>query len=79
MSDPCPFIPLTDVCDLEKGAIPRPDVPGNPVTEYEEVWRYLSKNKIGMDEVESRLHRLESDDDGPAHDFQQEPRLSWLA
>jgi hypothetical protein len=52
--------------------MPRPDVPGHPVTEYEEVWRYLLKDEIGMDEVEKpTAWILESDDDGPVHNFQQ--------
>jgi hypothetical protein len=50
----------------------RPDVPGSPVTEYEEVWRYLSKDEIGMDQVEKPIAWiLESDDNDPAHDSHQ--------
>lgn len=40
ISDPCPFIPLPNGNDLETGAMPRPDIPGTPITKYEEVWRY---------------------------------------
>lgn len=72
VSDPCPFIPLPNGYDLETGAMPRPDLPGNPVTEYEELWRYLSKDEIGMDEVESpTAWILESEDDCPSHHLQQ--------
>lgn len=52
--------------------MPRPDMPGNPVTEYEEVWRYLSQDKIGMDEVEKPIAWiLESHEGGPPYDLQQ--------
>ncbi|KAJ5932273.1 hypothetical protein N7516_006762 [Penicillium verrucosum] len=41
ISNPCPFIPLPNGDDLETGSMARPDVPGAPMTDYEEVWRYL--------------------------------------
>ncbi|KAJ5492330.1 hypothetical protein N7453_010427 [Penicillium expansum] len=41
ISNPCPFIPLPNGDDLETGTMARPDVPGLPMTDYEEVWRYL--------------------------------------
>ncbi|KAJ5479226.1 hypothetical protein N7530_004735 [Penicillium desertorum] len=41
VSNPCPFIPLANGDDLETGTMARPDVPGAPMTDYEEVWRYL--------------------------------------
>ncbi|CRL25920.1 unnamed protein product [Penicillium camemberti] len=41
ISNPCPFIPLPNGDDLETGTMARPDVPGAPMTDYEEVWRYL--------------------------------------
>ncbi|OQE45029.1 hypothetical protein PENCOP_c002G04688 [Penicillium coprophilum] len=41
VSNPCPFIPLPNGGVLETGTMARPDVPGAPQTDYEEVWRYL--------------------------------------
>ncbi|KAJ5213629.1 hypothetical protein N7449_000798 [Penicillium cf. viridicatum] len=41
ISNPCLFIPLPNGDDLETGTMTRPDVPGEPTTDYEEVWRYL--------------------------------------
>ena len=41
VSNPCPFIPLPNGDELETGSMARPDVPGAPITDYEEVWRYL--------------------------------------
>ncbi|GAB1198319.1 hypothetical protein APSETT444_007638 [Aspergillus pseudonomiae] len=36
------FTTLPNGDDLETGSMARPDVPGAPVTEYEEVWRELT-------------------------------------
>lgn len=48
--------------------MPRPRVLGTPVTEYEEIWRYLSKEEIGMDQVEGPIAwLLESDDNDAGH------------
>lgn len=35
------FVSLPNGDDLETGTMPRPDIPGTPETEYEEVWREL--------------------------------------
>lgn len=35
------FSTLPNGDDLETGSMPRPDLPGAPITEYEEVWREL--------------------------------------
>ncbi|KAJ5183418.1 hypothetical protein N7492_001034 [Penicillium capsulatum] len=35
------FVSLLNGDDLETGSMPRPDRPGAPVTEYEEIWREL--------------------------------------
>jgi hypothetical protein len=35
------FVTLPNGDDLETGSMPRPDLPGVPETEYEEVWREL--------------------------------------
>ncbi|KAF7712172.1 Uncharacterized protein PECH_007089 [Penicillium ucsense] len=35
------FVTLPNGDDLETGSMPRPDLPGAPETEYEEVWREL--------------------------------------
>lgn len=35
------FVTLPNGDDLETGSMPRPDLPGAPVTEYEEFWREL--------------------------------------
>lgn len=48
--------------------MPRPGVPGTPVTEYEEIWRYLSKEEVGMDQVQAPVAWvLESDDNDAGH------------
>ncbi|KAJ5586790.1 uncharacterized protein N7459_002555 [Penicillium hispanicum] len=58
------FVSLPNGDDLETGSMPRPDRPGAPVTDYEEVWRELPFRdgpegaKKGMSWV------LESDDSG---------------
>jgi hypothetical protein len=36
------FVSLPNGDDLETGIMPRPDLPGAPETEYEEVWRELT-------------------------------------
>ena len=36
------FVTLPNGNDLEQGSMPRPDIPGNPVTQYEEIWRELT-------------------------------------
>lgn len=36
------FVSLPNGDELETGSMPRPDLPGAPVTEYEEVWRELA-------------------------------------
>lgn len=41
MGDCGTFVPLPNGDDLETGSMPRPDLPGAPETEYEEVWREL--------------------------------------
>lgn len=62
VSDPCPFIPLPNGDDLETGTMSRPDVPGAPLTNYEEVWRYLPP--VSGSQMSSPLVAwiLESDD-----------------
>lgn len=41
ISDLGVFVPLPNGDELETGSMPRPDIPGNPVSDYEEVWRDL--------------------------------------
>ncbi|KAL4961872.1 uncharacterized protein BDV14DRAFT_179452 [Aspergillus stella-maris] len=41
------FSALPNGDDLEVGSMPRPDLPGAPVSEYEEVWRELPVSKVG--------------------------------
>lgn len=62
VSDPCPFIPLPNGDDLETGTMSRPDVPGAPLTDYEEVWRYLSPISGGQMSSPPVAWILESDD-----------------
>ncbi|KAJ5666165.1 uncharacterized protein N7477_008613 [Penicillium maclennaniae] len=40
VSEPCPFVALSNGDVMETGTMPRPDRPGAPMTSYEEVWRY---------------------------------------
>lgn len=75
VSDPCPFIPLPNGDDLETGTMSRPDVPGTPLTNYEEIWRYLSPVSVGQMSSSAVAWILESDDgdhdgDGPANQRQ---------
>ncbi|KAL1885598.1 hypothetical protein Plec18167_001093 [Paecilomyces lecythidis] len=44
-SDLGTFSKLPTGDDLETGSMPRPDVSGAPITEYEEVWRELEPNQ----------------------------------
>lgn len=46
------FSPLPNGDDLEVGVMPRPDIPGAPTREYEEVWRELPFRQV---EGHSRL------------------------
>jgi hypothetical protein len=39
------FTALPNGDDLETGSMPRPDIPGNPVAAYEEVWQDLEPNE----------------------------------
>ncbi|BCS18614.1 uncharacterized protein APUU_11442A [Aspergillus puulaauensis] len=41
ISAPCAFIQQPNGDDLETGAMARPGIPGEPMTDYEELWRYL--------------------------------------
>lgn len=61
ISNPCPFIPLPNGDELETGTMSRPDKPGAPMTDYEEVWRYLPCRR-GPGHGVSWI--LESDDGG---------------
>lgn len=45
ISNPCPFISLPDGDELETGTMARPDKPGSPMTDYEEIWRHLPRRK----------------------------------
>ncbi len=40
------FSPLPNGDDLEVGVMPRPDIPGAPTRNYEEVWRELSFRQV---------------------------------
>lgn len=41
VSEPCPFTALPNGDDMEMGTMRRSDRQGAPMTDYEEVWRYL--------------------------------------
>ncbi|KAJ5407875.1 hypothetical protein N7509_001758 [Penicillium cosmopolitanum] len=41
VSEPCPFTALPNGDDMETGTMRRSDRQGAPMTDYEEVWRYL--------------------------------------
>ncbi|RMJ23376.1 hypothetical protein PHISP_05762 [Aspergillus sp. HF37] len=62
VSDPCPFIALPNGDDLETGTMPRPDMPGAPMTGYEEVWRYLPPHEGPEGPGNGFSWILESDD-----------------
>jgi hypothetical protein len=60
------FVSLPNGDDLETGVMPRPDIPGAPETEYEEVWRELPFRE-GPDGSKKGLSWiLESDDEEPS-------------
>ncbi|KAJ5934199.1 hypothetical protein N7466_003746 [Penicillium verhagenii] len=62
------FVTLPNGDDLETGSMPRPDLPGAPETEYEEIWRELPFRE-GPEGLKGGLSWvLESDD----NDFSQQ-------
>ncbi|KAJ5656952.1 hypothetical protein N7507_008902 [Penicillium longicatenatum] len=56
------FVSLTNGDDLETGSMPRPDLPGAPDTEYEEVWRELPFRQGPEGKGKGISWVLESDD-----------------
>ncbi|KAJ5594807.1 uncharacterized protein N7459_001015 [Penicillium hispanicum] len=62
VSDPCPFLALPNGDDLETGTMARPDVPGTPMTPYEEVWRFLPVLGDSMESGSRVAWILESED-----------------
>ncbi|KAJ5224312.1 uncharacterized protein N7469_007815 [Penicillium citrinum] len=56
------FVTLPNGDDLETGSMPRPDIPGEPMTEYEEVWRELPFRAGPEGAKEGISWVLESDD-----------------
>lgn len=62
MVDPANFSPLPNGDDLETGEMPRTDLPGAPMTAFEEVWRELPFRE-GPEGAEKGISWiLESDD-----------------
>ncbi|RJE19126.1 hypothetical protein PHISCL_08540 [Aspergillus sclerotialis] len=62
ISNPCPFIPQPNGDELETGTMARPDKPGTPMADYEEVWRYLPIRKSPEGRRKGVAWVLESDD-----------------
>ncbi|EKV11268.1 Cytochrome P450 [Penicillium digitatum] len=56
------FVPLPNGDDLEMGSMPRYDLPGAPVKEYEEVWRELPFREGPEGPAKGLSWVLESDD-----------------
>ncbi|KAJ5636764.1 uncharacterized protein N7484_010077 [Penicillium longicatenatum] len=56
------FVSLPNGDDLETGSMPRPDLPGAPDTEYEEVWRELPFRQGPEGKGKGISWVLESDD-----------------
>lgn len=56
------FVTLPNGDDLETGSMPRPDLPGAPETEYEEVWRELPFKEGPEGPGKGMSWVLESDD-----------------
>lgn len=56
------FVTLPNGDDLETGSMPRPDLPGAPMTEYEEVWRELPFKEGPEGPKRGMSWILESDD-----------------
>ncbi|KAJ5775569.1 uncharacterized protein N7511_000580 [Penicillium nucicola] len=46
VSQPCPFVPLSNGDDMETGTMARLDREGAPMTDYEEIWRYLPLREV---------------------------------
>lgn len=66
------FVSLPNGDDLETGVMPRPDLPGTPLTEYEEVWRELPFREGPEGAKKGISWILESDDshlDGKEGEF----------
>ncbi|OKP12503.1 hypothetical protein PENSUB_1869 [Penicillium subrubescens] len=59
------FVILPNGDDLETGSMPRPDLPGAPETEYEEVWRELPFKEGPEGPGKGMSWVLESDDGEP--------------
>ncbi|KAJ5086026.1 hypothetical protein N7532_010797 [Penicillium argentinense] len=57
------FVTLPNGDDLETGSMPRPDLPGTPVTAYEEIWRELPFREGPEGPKKGISWILESDDE----------------
>jgi hypothetical protein len=62
MVDPANFSPLPNGDDLETGEMPRTDLPGAPMTAFEEVWRELPFREGPEGAKKGLSWILESDD-----------------
>lgn len=58
------FVTLPNGDDLETGSMPRPDLPGAPMTDYEEIWRELPFREGPEGAKKGMSWVLESDDGG---------------
>ena len=57
------FVTLPNGDDLETGSMPRPDIPGAPMTEYEEIWRELPF-RVGPEGPKKGISWVLESDDG---------------
>lgn len=78
VSNPCPFIPLPNGDDLETGTMARSDVPGAPMTDYEEVWRYLPVRE-GQEGSGRGLSWILESDEGVLEEGQHQVSKVFLA
>ncbi|KAJ5679172.1 hypothetical protein N7462_007416 [Penicillium macrosclerotiorum] len=65
------FVSLPNGDDLETGSMPRPDIPGAPMTDYEEAWRELPFRAGPEGEKKGLSWILESVDGGAFQDGEE--------
>ena len=69
------FSPLPDGTDLESGEMPRADLPGAPMTAFEEVWRELPFRE-GPEGAEKGISWILESDDAPLAPGEQEAQMT---
>lgn len=79
VSAPCAFIQQPNGDDLETGSMPRPDLPGEPVTDYEELWRYLPPRRGSEGQGRGCISYVLESDDGVLGDGRHQLNKLFIA